>query len=76
MLVGLLGDGVADSSTALDLRNAAMTYCKRAMTRRNGLVITNWTKRLERTIASKLLKLLKLLKVVLSRGVDLRPSRR
>lgn len=38
IFAGLLGEG-AESSAQLDLRNAALAFCKRAMKRRNGVVV-------------------------------------
>jgi hypothetical protein len=38
-MVGLIGDGETGSD-AMDLRFAALAFCKRAMKRRNGLVMS------------------------------------
>jgi hypothetical protein len=39
LMVGLIGDGETGSD-AMDLRFAALVFCKRAMKRRNGLVMS------------------------------------
>ena len=38
LMDALIGRAVADKSAAVGLRNAAMTFCKRAMKRRNDIV--------------------------------------
>ena len=46
LMTALLGEGVTARSDAMDLRTAALIYCKRAMARRNELVkneLDQWT---------------------------------
>jgi hypothetical protein len=39
LMNALIGHGVADKSAAVALRNAALHFCKRAMKRRNAIVM-------------------------------------
>ena len=39
LMNALIGHGVADKSAAVALRNAALNFCKRAMKRRNAIVM-------------------------------------
>ena len=39
LMNALIGHGVADTSAAVALRNAALDFCKQAMKRRNAIVV-------------------------------------
>ena len=43
----LIGHAVMDQSAAVALRNAALSFCKQAMKRRNAIVVNYLTKRLD-----------------------------